>query len=344
MAQKLAPRTADRLYHPDPGFFAEAGTDGGGQPADRPLRSGNPDLTPAPATLDDEQPTVGRILRAARIEQGAKPIADIAHDLRIRPHLLDALENDDYDQLPGLIYAAGFLRSYAQYLGLDGTALVERLKESGRAQALETQLIFPEPLEDPRIPRRPIVVMACLMALAVYGAWYAFSARDAGDVHATTAPGAEFRAVLSGQKTAPAREEPEAAPAAATPAPVATELSAPAAEEPAQAVPENAPPPANPAPQLAGDVSGQITVKARSAAWIRIEGPDETPVVDTVLKPGEEVNAPAGRGFVMMTGNAGALEVTVDGRTLGPLGPEGAVRRHVVLDQLALADTGQQGQ
>lgn len=351
MAQKLAPRTSDRLYRPDPVFLAETAPDAGRLEPAAPPHHHNDEIAPVsplraapvPAPVpDDDHPTVGRILKSARIEQGAKPIAEIAHDLRIRPHLLDALENDDYDQLPGLIYAAGFLRSYAQYLGLDGTDLVERLKESGRARTLETQLIFPEPLEDPRIPRRPIVIMACLMALAVYGVWYGFSARDAGDLHVTAAPGPEFKAVLTEVPAQPVPAEPQVTPDA-------EDMSAPSVPEavevtPIEAAPAEAPAPASPEPQVADGASGQITLKARSAAWIRIEGPDEQPVVDTVLKPGEEVNAPSGRGFVMMTGNAGALEVTVGGRALGPLGPEGAVRHHVALDKLALADTGLNGQ
>lgn len=273
------------------------------------------------AAVENAAPeTVGGILRAARLEQGGKPIADIAHDLRIRPHLLEALEADDYDKLPGLIYAAGFLRAYAQYLGLDGATLVERLKESGRAQTLEAQLLFPQPLQDPRIPRRPLVVMACLMALVVYGGWYALSHKESPALDGISAPGPEFDQMLK----------------AAAPAEAPASLAEPAATEPPEDLAaDTAEPTAELAesPQPDGRQAQQVTLRASAPAWVRIEGPDSRIVVDKVLQPGEELQAPANQGLVMQTGNAGALEITVDGKTIGRLGPEGAVRRQIALDQ-----------
>lgn len=283
------------------------------------------------AALDPTPETVGGILHAARLEQGGKPIADIAHDLRIRPHLLEALEADDYDKLPGLIYAAGFLRAYAQYLGLDGATLVERLKESGRAQTLEAQLLFPQPLQDPRIPRRPLVVLACLMALVVYGAWYALSGKDDEALDGIAAPGPEFDQILKAEATAEA--PPVETPAAGAPVEMAeaeevtADEIAPEAEQPSETA----------AAEPEATQAQQVTLRASAPAWIRIEGPDSRIVVDRVLQPGEEFRAPANQGLVMQTGNAGALEITVDGRTIGRLGPDGAVRRQVALDQSLIA-------
>lgn len=317
MTQNNSLRESDRISPSGPSRKKSAG-----KASVIPLapRAGADEADAAP----DEPETVGGILRAARLEQGGKAIADIAHDLRIRPHLLEALEADDYDKLPGLIYAAGFLRAYAQYLGLDGTSLVERLKESGRAQTLEAQLLFPQPLQDPRIPRRPLVIMACLMALIVYGAWYGLSGDKDRTLDGIAAPGPEFDQLLRANAAPLSREdapEGDAAGDRLDAAEAAGEELAPVAEQSAE----------QPAPVQ------QVTLRASAPAWIRIEGPDSRILMDRVLQPGEEVQAPANQGYVMQTGNAGALEITLDGKTVGPLGAHGAVRRQVALDQSLIA-------
>ena len=54
------------------------------------------------------------------------------------------------------------------------------------------------------------------------------------------------------------------------------------------------------------------------------------------LQPGDVYMVPGGSGFVLTTGNAGGLEILVDGVLLPPLGAEGAVRRNISLDPDAL--------
>ena len=50
-----------------------------------------------------------------------------------------------------------------------------------------------------------------------------------------------------------------------------------------------------------------------------------------ILRAGDKYIAPAREDLVLMTGNAGALEVSVDGKVIPPLGPAGTVRRNVSL-------------
>jgi len=308
--------------------------------------------------------------------RGGRAIADIAEEIRVRPHHLEALEADDYDRLPGLIYAAGFIRAYAQYLGLDGDDLVARFRRTARTEDLEAHLAFPEPLDDPRIPRRSLVAIACTLALAVYGTWYGFAARD--DAEFEDVPPVEARlgdVIASASQDRPEQIRPIKVASLARPAPEASPVGAlesektvvTAGEPAARPVPVKRPEAAvdaavaAAAPQTAEDQgsgttealtgvetpepsepvatrvlgvadSGQITVRARQDAWVRIEGPGDAPVIDRVLKAGEAYDAPSGRGLYMMTGNAGALDILVDGKPIGVLGPQGEVRRHVALD------------
>jgi cytoskeletal protein RodZ len=68
--------------------------------------------------------TIGETLRSAREEQG-KSIAEAATATRIRSSYLEALEQERFDELGGSVYAKGFLRSYASFLGLDPQPMVE---------------------------------------------------------------------------------------------------------------------------------------------------------------------------------------------------------------------------
>jgi cytoskeleton protein RodZ len=67
---------------------------------------------------------IGSSLRKARMRQGLE-LSQIERDTRIRAKYLLALEDDRFEALPGLAYTKGFLRTYADYLGLDAQRFVD---------------------------------------------------------------------------------------------------------------------------------------------------------------------------------------------------------------------------
>ena len=67
---------------------------------------------------------IGNSLREARLRQ-ALDFPEIEQATKIRPKYLRALEDEQFDILPGQTYVKGFLRSYAEYLGLDGQLYVD---------------------------------------------------------------------------------------------------------------------------------------------------------------------------------------------------------------------------
>src|SRR5262245_19261129 len=69
---------------------------------------------------------IGTTLQDARTRKGLA-LPDAAEATRIRIKFLAALEAERFDQLPAEVYARGFLRTYAEYLGLDGDLLVSEL-------------------------------------------------------------------------------------------------------------------------------------------------------------------------------------------------------------------------
>src|SRR4051794_18349736 len=67
---------------------------------------------------------VGQTLREARRRREVE-LSAVEEATRIRPRFLRAIENEEWDALPGGVYTRGFIRTYAAYLGLDGDRLVE---------------------------------------------------------------------------------------------------------------------------------------------------------------------------------------------------------------------------
>lgn len=82
---------------------------------------------------------------------------------------------------------------------------------------------------------------------------------------------------------------------------------------------------------LGGDT--RIVVNAKVDSWIQIRDDKADRLIMTrLLRRGESYDVPARPGLTLLTGNAGGLEITVDGKSIPALGPIGAVRRHVALD------------
>jgi cytoskeleton protein RodZ len=90
---------------------------------------------------------IGRSLREAREHRGLSP-EDVQKSLNIRERYLTALEEERWELLPGEAYTKGFLRTYAEFLGLNGTLYIDEFND--RIAVQEDEPIVPESL----VPRR----------------------------------------------------------------------------------------------------------------------------------------------------------------------------------------------
>ncbi|HET7334562.1 MAG TPA: helix-turn-helix domain-containing protein, partial [Rhizomicrobium sp.] len=121
--------------------------------------------------------TVGQDLRAARLRRG-DDLATVSKSLKIRKDHLEALEEDRLDALPGRTYAVGFVRSYADYLGLERVEFVERFKSeiAGREEESETPAYQVE--EERRLPQGWIIIAVVVLVLVIYGGYRLVVAGD----------------------------------------------------------------------------------------------------------------------------------------------------------------------
>jgi hypothetical protein len=119
---------------------------------------------------------IGEVLKRTRTRQKID-MRTVEEQTKVRTKYLRALENEEWDVLPGPAYAKGFLRTYASFLGLDGDALIDEYRRTVESSVgSEAHQVFAEPVlehrlrpgEAPRNPWRPrIAVLAALGAGAV---------------------------------------------------------------------------------------------------------------------------------------------------------------------------------
>jgi cytoskeleton protein RodZ len=295
--------------------------------------------------------TVGQLLRAERTRRGWQT-TDIAKHLKIRRALLEAIEVGRHQDLPRGAYAIGFVRSYAELLELDSTELVRRFKQESSGIDEPTELAFPTPINESRLPGRLVVAFSLLLAVGAYGGWY-YSTLDqrAPAPRVTAVPETLAARIPAPEPVAPRVVTPSSSEAlaralpAAPPVPVA---EPPAPLPPAAFVPTPAPAqvasvpaaapsvsvaPVDTAPRSYGEATeGRIVIKATSDSWTQVRDGSGNVVFSRILRPGESYNAPDKEGLTLSTGNAGGLDIRVDGRGVPSVGRLGFVQRGVSLD------------
>lgn len=114
---------------------------------------------------------LGDEFRQARREKGLE-VTDVADELRIRRLYLKAIEEGRFGILPGTVYAIGFVRSYADFIGLDDQKTVERFRRIvGEEVESEPDLNFPIPSDESRLPGRWTILGSILVLVILYGVW-----------------------------------------------------------------------------------------------------------------------------------------------------------------------------
>ncbi len=336
--------------------------------------------------LQPRRRLVGELLQERREDLGLA-LDEIGEMLRIKPGYLAALEQGRSHDLPGPTYAIGFVRAYADFLGLEVGSVLARFKSEAAGVTARPDLAFPVPLGERSLPGGALVLVALIVALCGYGIWYYLSTEErnrparVADVPAAlqapptspmlVSPPSPQQAAAPANVAAAGPSQPAAAPSAPptagapvvapSPSPAATPptptlapgaLLSPIARastanapnspptqqatvQPAPAVPTS---PAAPAPAANGSVpASRVAIRAVTDCWIQVRGADQSIVFSRVLKSGEVYNVPARAGLSLRTGNAGALQVSVDGKPVPSIGSIGTLRRDVALDPTELA-------
>ena len=162
---------------------------------------------------DDDQPEVedtslGGRLRTAREARGMS-LQDIANTTRIPVRHLQHVESESWDDLPAVTYCVGFVRAYANAVGLDGAEVGREVRDQlGGRRTRVAAVNYYEPADPARVPPRSLAIIAAIVAIAIV-VGYALWRSSLNEVEPTPAT-----------PTAPAASTP-VTPQSAAPAPVA---------------------------------------------------------------------------------------------------------------------------
>jgi cytoskeleton protein RodZ len=276
---------------------------------------------------------IGADLRGVRERLGWK-LTDVAAGLRIRLPYLEAIERGELSALPGAAYQTGFVRTYAQALGLDPDEILRRFRAEGMGVATKAELSFLSPVPDRAVPTGAIVLLGVVLVLAGYGLWYRHTETQRRLADAVPPVPAEL-APLALPKPVEAPPAPVqqvakapaqvAQPTPATPAPA---LPLPATPAPTESQAAAAPaPPATPAPAPAASQ----TIMATADSWIEVRDPTGNILLNKTLHAGDSWPVPDTAGLTMTAGNAGATVIALNGKAGAPLGAAGTVLRNFAL-------------
>ncbi len=235
--------------------------------------------------------SVGQILQKTREHYG-QTLTEVEGNLRIRASQLDALEKLKLDKLPGRVYAIGFVRSYSEYLGLDGDKMVQLFKAQSVGKKAKPNLQFPVTYTENNNPNVAFILLSLLALIFVIS--YMSMYHAPAQVKETIPP-----VPASFQKT---NEELLKPPEPKKENSVLAEKKAPALE---------------------------LVITQNS--WVEIKDASGKKLISQVLKPGDRYIVPDEEGLILTTGNAGGVDVYLAGEKSGSVGRAAQVKRNVKL-------------
>ena len=283
---------------------------------------------------DSKEITLGSLLRTSREERHIDLDA-VVEATKVRRHYLEALENEEWEKLPSQVFVKGFLRSYAEFLGLDTQTVLGYYRKAAPRERYQPHALQSIGTRS-TMWRRTITISLLVLALigviiylrgngiSIIGQAFRYldtqSVTEQKEVEIeredVKIPDEEATETVFAGRAEIEDEQGEEIASVAEGESAQEAVVAP--EEGAVATEAGEEQPLSPRFILAA------TVIART--WLSIAVDDE-PVKEYLFQPGETFRWTAEEGFDMLVGNAGGIEFSLNGSPIGDLGPEGKVVR-----------------
>lgn len=269
---------------------------------------------------------IGALLEKTRKERELS-LDQVEQATKIRKRYLKGLEQGDYGTLPDAVYARGFLKTYANYLGLNGEELAEQLKilrkprrerhlnySNFRKTGFDEALINPGGLAG--TDRRGVsgatiltIIVSVLVIAIVIGALY-----YVGRGSQTSTPGEKHPSGTPSQKSnSPGPDKASNSKSGSSSGNKSKNADSASSTDAKSTKPQATPD------------SLRVAVRVKgSPAWCSIQS-DGKVAYQQVAQPGFSQTFKARQKIVITTGNAGALAVEVNGQDIGSLGGAGEV-------------------
>jgi len=291
------------------------------------------DSETTPASAGPRQTTAGSKLKAAR-EAAGLSLDAVAQQLKLAPRQVKALEDDDWQRLPGRTFARGFARNYARFVRLDPEAVLALLPGPDTTPALERPALAASrrpmgeiPIERVSKPSTlrwliPLLLVGVVAAIA----YYEFSRSKLRLLPDMMSSAVSHRSAVSPTTPPPApRTTPSTSGTATTvlPNPMAgATIAAPAASAPKDsAVAQPAPAAAGAPGAGAGSVGApapeaSLVLKFRGTSWVEVKDANGRVVVQMTGGSGMTQTVSAVPPIELALGNAPDVDVTFRGQPL----------------------------
>ncbi len=260
---------------------------------------------------------LGEFLRHKRLGERMS-IEELASRTKISIQYIQAIEDNQFDQLPNPVSAKGFLKSYARCLGLSESEILETfsaISPSLKAPPeVETKWGITSYLQWKKADHLPFPVSVVVLSAIAIVLFLTINVINTTTSFLKQPPPREevSPSKIEGSENAPSK------------------LPAPMPEETTRHPVLNLPTPAtiSPPPEGIPVKNFVLLMEAMEPSWVKVII-DGSETKEALLQAHEKVRWEANEKFLVTVGNAGGVNVTLNGQDMGPMGPKGKVLHDV---------------
>lgn len=295
---------------------------------------------------------LGGFLQQARKKKRLS-LEEVASQTRIQQKYLEALESEDFGNLPGKVFAKGFVRSYAKAIGVDDEEALQRFLDTSKnfyeQNQLEQQQHHTKVQAEHRgkFNRNLVLVLFIVMGI---GLFYFLPAQqqtpETGEEPDLSVPrnqlGGDPSTTTDGPE--PSSDPLETDPSLSTPLPETLTDPSIAPETDAGLTPQTIPEepgssplsqfpntaPVEPIPDSTRSRDHLLEIEATQLTWVVVRA-DNQPPNEALLQPGQRITWKASKQFLLTLGNAAGVVIRLNGEHQGPFGKPGQVVRDILI-------------
>ncbi len=269
-----------------------------------------------PVKATEEATTVGMYLKYTRLNQ-KKTLDAVSKALCIRKIYIKAIEDSDFKELPPVPYGTGFVRSYAEYLGLNSDRIVQCYKEESQPHKEDHPVKIVKRHTALTIPNKKQILIGIAAILLIYLGWVFISFKSSTDTKPayTAEEQVETLELVTPQSSQVQTEDIASKPSL----PVIDETGTSENgtgdsqvkmvedsyyEEPAEEKTDTAP---------VDDNKSRISLKLNGESWVEVRGKNKV-YISGIYQKGFEYDLPNEEGLILSVGRYYNVDVFVDGK------------------------------
>ena len=277
-----------------------------------------------------EDISLGIFLKKAREERHIE-LDEVVEATRIRRHNLEAIENEEWSKLPSQVFIKGFLKSYAEFLGLDKETVIHHYLRSQSFEKTTTETIKKtrQPSGRPYfIIVIPVLVLAFIVALIYLNKRNISITDKAFQYFGTQSPGEKMGGIAEKEDGKEQEKREKKMLLLENEAMVEEVNKTTLKSKPVDdtGVIEESTIPMKREEKKLLSPRFILTANVKSPTWIAISI-DDMPVKEYLFQPGQSPRWTAEKGFNILVGNAAGIEFFFNGKEVGNLGAQGQVIR-----------------